>query len=295
MVGQMPTTETTTWRFLFGFYRFEEALTIARSQGLELSPEADRDLQAKLSRAVSCIGKESGQSVPHVNVGPVSPTQDQYLAELAADPTFAESIQGMSAWHWGNVELSGLRTFQPSVNWEYIQKLVPTAPAPRDQDGTVKFCLPKRGSAPPQRVLTGFNPVTNTFSIVSEHLDFRVVGQVQGEDPNTKRNFFGFVVGFGLPTLTVAHYRGNYLLKNGYHRAVALLAKGHSTAPALVVEAETLQMTGALGPGFFTTDILGSARPPVLGDFLSNAAVDIQRPKLRTVVSIRAEAQQLSV
>jgi hypothetical protein len=291
----MPENLTTTWRFLFGFYKAEDAVTLAKSQGLEFTSEMEASLRSKVAQANHYVQALPDRSriVPHTY--PASPEHEAYLAALAAEPTFSETTQGMTGWAWRNIELKNLRTFQPCLNWDYVQQLIGSVPDPADKDATLRFCLPARDSMPPQRLLAGFNPTTNTFSIVTEHLDLRVVGQVQGEDPNTKRKFFGFVVGFGLPTLTVARYNGAYLLKNGYHRAAALMAKGHTTAPALVVDTDNLQMTGALGPGFFGPDTLLSPRGPVLSDFLTSGAVDISRSKLRTVVTVHAEAQQLAV
>jgi hypothetical protein len=291
----MDSTDSTLWRFLFGFYQLEEAIAIATSQGVPLDPPAVEQLRVKIERAISHVRTPPRGGVTTPSVSEIPTGFRDHLAKLEGESTFIELTTGMRGWAWKQVDLASLRTFQPSVNWDYVQKLKARAPAPNDPGATLRFCLPAAGSGTPQRVAVTFNPTVNTYSIVTEHLDFRIVGQVQGEDPATKRKFFGFATGFGLPTLSVAHYRDMYLLKNGYHRAVALLASGHVKVPALVVETDSFQMTGAAGAGFFTIDILSSARPPLLSDFLSDAAVDISRPKMRTVLTIHGEGQPLAL
>ncbi|MGP8077190.1 MAG: hypothetical protein ACLP78_00740 [Thermoplasmata archaeon] len=291
----MEPGETTTWRFLFGFYQLEEAVAIANAQGISYNPTELESLRGRISEAISAVSvlKSRAGVVPKIVDVPAS-YRDR-LGKLETEPTFKELVTGMKSWAWKLVELGSLRTFQPSVNWGYVERLVKRAPKESDEASVLDFCLPLAGTGTPQRVVVSFNPTANTYSIVSEHLDLRIVGQVQGEDPTTKRRFFGFATGFGLPTITIAHYRDMYLVKNGYHRAVALLAAGHKRIPALVVEADTYQMTGAAGQGFFTIDVMSSPRPPFLSDFLSHAAVNITRPLLRTVLTIHGEGQALAL
>lgn len=291
----MKSDEANTWRFLLGFYQVEEAVNLVKSLGLPVSPKEEQDLRSRVLRAKEFVGGELARKPPRPSLTEPPDDAREHLRKLEVEPTFGECTAGMKSWSWRLVDLAAIRTFQPSVNWDYVQRLVDRAPNPGDLDGALRFCLPLAGTGGVQRVVVAFNPVTNTYSIVSEHLDLRIVGQVQGEDPATKRKFFGFATGFGLPTLTVAHYREMYLLKNGYHRAVAMLAKGHKHVPALVVETDSFQMTGAAGPGFFTVDSLSSPRPPLLSDFLSPAGIDVPRPKLRTVLTIHGEGQALAI
>jgi len=293
--GLVVPVETTTWRFLLGFYQVEEAVNVVKSLGLPLTPQDESDLRAKATKARLLVESAPVRTKTVPRILDVPEAHHEYLRKLEAESTFPECTTGMKGWGWRLVELGSLRTFQPSVNWDYVQTLVARAPESSDADAVLKFCLPLAGTGGLQRVVVSFNQVNNTYSIVSEHLDLRIVGQVQGEDQATKRKFFGFATGFGLPTLTVAHYRDMYLLKNGYHRAVALLAKGHRYVPALVVETYSYQMTGAGGSGFFTVDILSSTKPPLLSDFLSQAAIDAQRPKLRTVLTVHGEGQALAL
>lgn len=289
----MDDSDKSTWRFLFGFYKAEEAIGIAKSLGVEVTPTEEERLRASVSHANSFVRNLGPRTGLKPTLTDVPTSFGNHLKQLQEEPTFGELTTGVTGWSWKLVELAKLRTFQTSLNWSYVQRLILRAPEVNELDSTLRYCLPLAGSGEPQRVVVSFNSVANTYSLVSEHLDFRIVGQVQGEDQRTKRKFFGFVTGFGLPTLTVAHYRDMYLVKNGYHRASALLAKGHKHVPALVIETDSFPVTGAASPGAFPVDVLSSPTPPILSDFLSDAALDVPRAKMRTVLTIHGEGQAL--
>ena len=183
----MEPGETTTWRFLFGFYQLEEAVAIANAQGISYNPAELESLRGRISEAISAVSvlKSRAGVVPKIVDVPAS--YRDHLGKLETEPTFKELVTGMKSWAWKLVELGSLRTFQPSVNWGYVERLVKRAPKESDEASVLDFCLPLAGTGTPQRVVVSFNPTANTYSIVSEHLDLRIVGQVQGEDPTTKK------------------------------------------------------------------------------------------------------------
>ncbi|MEM3637597.1 MAG: hypothetical protein QXX17_03235 [Conexivisphaerales archaeon] len=110
------------------------------------------------------------------------------------------------------VELSKIHCFQMNLNTEYVDSLVEKAPAPSDLFDTVKFCLPTRDEKAKTPILSLFNPGTNTFTIVTQNLDLRVAGNVQGENPATHRPIAGFLYSFGLPQMSVVKYKGFYIM-----------------------------------------------------------------------------------
>jgi hypothetical protein len=118
---------------------------------------------------------------------------------------------------------------------------------------------------------------------------------VQGEDPQTGRRFFGFAYGGGLPQMSVVDYKGLCMIKNGYHRAYALLEKGHKFMPCLILKTDNYQVTGAAGVGFFGFELLLSEQSPIMDDFLSSAAVVYPRRLVRTIVSIHGEVQVVAL
>jgi hypothetical protein len=166
---------------------------------------------------------------------------------------------------------------------------VKKAPEPDDIEGSIKFCLPLRGEDGRIEVLSSFNPNTNTCTIVTDNLDLRILGNVQGEENTTKRNFVGFVYGFGLRGVSVSNYNGLFMVKNGYHRAFALLQKGHKYMPCLVVETDAYQLTGAGSPNVFTPELMNSDKSPLLSDLNSKASVTILRRRMKAVAIIHGE------
>lgn len=77
------------------------------------------------------------------------------------------------------------------------------------------------------------------------------------------------------PYLEVAHYRGRWFLRDGYHRSYCLLRRGINCVPAVVLHARTIEELGATGHKFFSEDILFSDRPPMVCDF-GNEALTIR-------------------
>ncbi len=223
------------------------------------------------------------------------PEFDARFTQLKSDPTFPEHLIGMKSNRFAMVELAKLHCFQLNVNMEYVDSLVARAPEPSDLPETVKFCLPTRDEVGKTAVIASFNPNTNTFAAVTQNLDFRVAGQMQGEDPITHRAFSGFIYGGGLPQMSVVEYKGMFILKNGYHRAVALLRKKHEFLPCLLLSTDGFQFTGGQAQGFMPIDTIMSDRSPVLADFLSPAAILVARRRLRLMITVHSEAQIIPV
>jgi hypothetical protein len=91
----------------------------------------------------------------------------------------------------------------------------------------------------------------------------------------------------GSPYIEAASYRGRWFLRDGYHRAFLLLKQGIFHIPAVVVCAETLFELGAVGQWFFAEDVLFSALPPMLTDFLDDKmVVRFSRPRAEKLVQV---------
>ncbi|MGA2666018.1 MAG: hypothetical protein ABSF83_13850 [Nitrososphaerales archaeon] len=213
------------------------------------------------------------------------------LATLEGEPTFQELLPGTRSHRFAMVELSKLRCYQVNLDLEYLASLARSVPAAADEEGTMRFCLPLREERKVSEVLLSSNPEANSVSLISEDLGLRLMGTVSGEYPASDRKFTGFVYGFGTPLFSVTEYRGAFTIKNGYHRALALLRKGHVMAPALVMATENPSLVTPARAGYFPIETITSERPPLLSDFDSPAAVTIPRRRSRVVITMHAEAQ----
>jgi hypothetical protein len=85
----------------------------------------------------------------------------------------------------------------------------------------------------------------------------------------------------GSPFFEVACFRDRWFLRDGYHRAFAFLRAGIFEIPAVIVQAKTIEELGATKPWFFSEEVLFSADPPRVLDFLDdNLILEYDRPPL---------------
>lgn len=277
------------WQVLVGFWDETTALNFARGQGVPLTTEEFEALKKKINEARDYAGTLPDRRDDLPQILPFSQSELESVKELEAETTFREHLQGMRKWEYGWVELGKALVFQPSLNTSYVDSLVKLVPSEDQRLETIQFCLPQAKKAAPKLVTQGVDAVSNTFSIVTDNLDFRILGQVQGEEPQAGRKFAGFAFGGGLPQMSVVEYKGRFFLKNGYHRAFALHKAGHRRFPCLVLHTDNYAMTGAQAAGFFPLDTMLSERAPRLEDFNSPAAVPIPRRILRVMITVHAE------
>ena len=94
----------------------------------------------------------------------------------------------------------------------------------------------------------------------------------------------------GSPFFEVACFQNRWFLRDGYHRAFALLQAGIFEVPAVIVYCKTFEELGAAQPWFFPHEILFSNTPPRVIDFLNNdLTTEYHRPPLIKTVRITIE------
>ncbi len=284
------------WKSLLGFYTEAEAMNMIKSQGIPLDSDKEQTLTEQIRKAVEYVKSLTGRRTlrPAITDIPDKDFVDR-RKKLEAEPTFREHLVGIHEHSYAFVEIDKLHAFQPNLNIEYIDRLKQTAPSPGDIEGLLRFCLPMRDELPKSPALGNFNANSNTFTLTSENLDLRIIGAVQGEEPTTGRNFFGFAYGKGLPQMSVVEYQGMFMIRNGYHRGYALLERGHKSFPCIHLKSDNYNATGATGAGFLPIDLMMSDRSALLTDFSSPAAITYPRRLMRVIVSIHAEVQVIPV
>lgn len=278
----------SNWLTLLGFESEDSALQFIKMQGYKQFDEVH--WKKLISSARSVVDNIVNRKNLQPEIRDLDQKYFERISKLQSEPTFQEHLIGMKTHRFALVEISKVHCFQKLINLEFIDSLLEKIPNPDNLDETVKFCLPTRDEKSKVPILSAGSP-NNMVSFISENTDFRILGTVQGEDPNTGRSFSGFQFGFGLPLISVVNYNGTYLIKNGYHRAYALMKKGHKFLPCLLVTTDNFQSTGAQSNGFFPIDLILSDKSPILSDFNSDAAVLIPRRRFRKMVTIHAEEQ----
>jgi hypothetical protein len=296
LTRDLDTKRYYLWRGLLGFMKREAGQNIAKN----FDPDGlidESDFSEKLNEARNYVEEKlKERKILSPKIEDID-ENNKRITKLYNEPTFKEHTIGMlSRYKVAMVELGKLHVFQPFLNEEYIDELSKKFEKlnGNDEEALFKFCLPLREEVEKHLANASFNPVTNTFSLVTENLDLRIIGNVNGTDPITGRTFFGFAFGSGLPQMSIVKFKDFYFIKNGYHRAFALYKKKVKSAPFIVLETDQFINTGANQPGFFDYDTIYQYSP-ILEDFDSKAALILPRRRLRAILSIHGEIQFLPI
>jgi hypothetical protein len=199
------------------------------------------------------------------------------LAAHAARPDLQAEMEGLE-WSLGIVDLRRLLAFQRRLCFKFgSSKIVEPAPQKPLDLTTLAF-------GPAQPV---------AFDLIRNDANRNLI--LQSRNPNLHFRFSSNVpspvsLHTGSPFFEVAEYRNRWFLRDGYHRAYALLHAGIFTIPAVIVNARTLEELGADQPWFFSEEILFSASPPYVTDFLDDELIiEYERPPLIKTLRIAIE------
>jgi hypothetical protein len=286
---------TVNWKTLVGFMTETEAVDLVTRQGIEYTDKELEAIRRTIAESREYVQRLPSRSNRSVAIQNPQPEWSPYLDAISSESLFEEHTRAAREWRFVMVDPRDLVVFQTMLNMDYVTLLENRVPSPTDAKSTLEFCVPSNTARSLEQLVMNFNPTTNTFSIITDNLDFRILGNVQGQDPHSGRRFLGFAYGGGLPQISVAEYKGRYILKNGLHRAYVLAQTGHETIPALMVRVSSYSDTGAQKPGFFPVESVMGDKPPLLGDFFSQAAVSIKRRRLKVIISVHAEVQAIPV
>lgn len=204
-----------------------------------------------------------------------------HVEEIQAEPVF-QQVFGSLPHQFAHVDLSRLIALQAWV--EPRRDVVPS-----DEQGLNDFCLPRRWEVPAE---ISYIPQTNTIQVLSSDpalsqlkLDFdQRAGKITMSPPQH-------------PNLVqVAIFMGRAYLRNGYHRVVDALAQGHTTLPALVVQMQSHEQVALPAAGCFNIfHAMGAPRPPLVADFLGQAATTTKVRERRYGLLIGLDVNPFSV
>jgi hypothetical protein len=140
---------------------------------------------------------------------------------------------------------------------------------PHDLAAVAAVTLPL--SPPPAQIPADFDEDRQAWRIRSPSPNLRITGTFGGEvQPNVLG--FGFLVQVLTSFVSVAEYRGRYILRDGYHRTYRLLAAGIVRAPVFVRrfdDGESLFRRGMLPEAIWCGD-----RPPTLQDYHDDSVAE---------------------
>ena len=125
------------------------------------------------------------------------------------------------------------------------------------------------------------------WSITSMNPNLRVFGNIAGPPTQGQAPWFGFTVAATPSMVQVVRSHGRYILRDGYHRAVSLLAHGIAIVPAFIWDDPVVEQV--LPPGMLPQNVYRGPRPPVLLDYLDDEVADtVNLPTMRKVIVVQA-------
>jgi len=231
----------------------------------------------KVSRAASIIAQRSAFGQSNVVLASATSELQELFAPQANRPDLLSEMSGLS-WSIGVVDLRSLIAFQRRLAFS-PGIAQPSIPAAGDWPALAALSF---GPPKPVECAVTHDRSTQTLILQSANpnLHFRVT-----DDPAHP-----LTVHAGGPFFEVARFRNRWFLRDGYHRAYALLKAQVFEVPAVIVEATTIKQLGANQPWFFSEDILFSNTPPYVADFLNDDLVlTYDRPALIKTLRITME------
>jgi len=184
-------------------------------------------------------------------------------------------------WSVGVADLTRVCSLQQSVASQQAEDRVSEVD-PDDLVSIASVTLP-----PPSTVElpAQFDEQRKVWIVTTANPNLHITGAING--PSENGPVFGFSIAILPSFLQVARHHGRYVLRDGYHRAYGLLARGITSAPAFVRDFGV----GDLGtePGLFATDVYLGDRPPLLTDFLDDdVAAHVDVPVVQKMIVVQA-------
>ena len=213
-------------------------------------------------------GRRSALQQSNVLLGKDSPVlRDVFLTQRERPDLLAE-MTGLT-WSLGVVDLRPLVAFQRRLFFS-SEMFLPPIPAAKDWPSLLALTF---APAQPVKYDMSHDPASHVWFFRSSNPNLQVRTD---SDLNSPLRVHG-----GSPFFEVACFRDRWFLRDGYHRAFALLRAGVFEIPAVIVQAKTIEELGAIKPWFFSEEVLFSADPPRVLDFLDeNLILEYDRPPL---------------
>jgi hypothetical protein len=188
------------------------------------------------------------------------------LREQALRGDLRAEMAGLD-WFLDVVDLRLLLAFQRRIILDPEAQESPV-PACDDWDGLMDLCF---GEPKPLTCDASWTESSMLLRSANPNMQLRV----------TNDSSSPIIIAPGSAFFEVAHYRGRWFLRDGYHRAFRSLRASVFHLPAVIVRARTLDELGAARPWFFPEAVLLSSKPPRIVDFLDDRLViEYNRPPL---------------
>ncbi len=245
--------------------------------------QADGTARAKAvdfaRRARQAVAARSPVGIQNNAVTAAPAALDAYLHKLRQVPDYLAMLS--QGFHVALADLTQLFALQPQVHIDQAMERV-EATDPNDIVALASLSLPLSSSAP---IAVSFDDARQTWAFSSPNPNLRILGRFNAElEPDGYG--FGFSIGVTPSFLQVTRFRNRYFLRDGYHRAYGLLAKGIRFVPVMMHECQT-DSEFALPNGMLARSIVLGERAPRLVDFFDDGvSATVQMAATEKIVTI---------
>jgi hypothetical protein len=241
-------------RALVGWMPPEQAMQLLAAASVPAEVAA-----ATIAAAHAVAAERTAPLATGSTVRPIGPQLDQYVEDLHRRPEAGPYLS--EGWELRLVDLGEVRAFQAVVFLDHL----PDVCSGDDSVGLAKITLPTRN---PVKLPVSFDEASRTLAVQAANPNLRIVGNfvgpLNGQDGPTG---VGFIVDVATSYVQVALWQGCALLRDGYHRAFALLRAGIRVVPALVKPFDTLAGIANACPGSIPIEVVTSNSGPTLLDY----------------------------
>jgi hypothetical protein len=224
---------------------------------------ADATRPEHLSRAEAARAGVAARPAGVEQSGTMEPAPVDLDAHITALRSGAANMFA-EGWTVGIADLRRLIAVQPAIAVDHADdRVCDIDPTDTVSIAAMTLPLPSQTKLP-----ANFDPIKQAWTLQTANPNLRIVGQFAAEvQPGVTA--FGFAVSVLPSFMQVAHHRGRYLLRDGYHRAVGLLRRGITCAPVFVREFADLDDLG-LPAGMLAQACYLGDRPPFIPDYLDD-------------------------
>jgi len=219
-----------------------------------------------------------------------------YISDFTNSDYFLEVFGSINSSYWDikMIPIESLVAWQPYVTTQ-AHKEIPTT----DQGiiDTLQYCLPADVKNYIQTNIESHSKSSASVRVVSRspNIDFRKP-KIQSISDRPAGNVSIDINIVARPNfVTVVKFGNRYILKNGYHRCFQLLKAGEKYVPAVLRYGQNFQQTGAADSGWFGQGMILGQRPPLVSDFLTDVAVDMDIKSTNTMIQLLIQKLSVSI
>lgn len=260
------TLKTLPGLSLVGFMDKQDALEYLRTQCI-FDDTNDDVLEQYWDNARMALGNATPKA-GSPGIADIPLQHKGYLDGVHKNPRYMGTVAELNRAAFRLVEIAPLLAFQFHVHTERTRSKTAAIDGNAPMKKLLDLCLPRYNPPLPASVLKP-TIADNALIFECDDINFQPLPNLLGGENKPDESVSVTVqMARSSPFVQVAHFRGRYYLKNGYHRAYQLGKMGFTHIPCIVGEAATWEQVVGKGSVAFSQDLLTSNNPPTVGHFV---------------------------